>query len=183
MARFMTRCQVLRGAGLLACFAALTAPACKKSPAPAPPASASAASAPATPLDRLAAGELAVGDGEVFGLPVPSGMTVLGRAPDSALLAGEVSPDAVVRYVRDRVVVSHVEVASARTVFPAARIKDGAADRVYRIEVRPERRLTELSVRDVTPPPPPPPGLSDAERWRRAGFSPDGRALDPKRLE
>jgi hypothetical protein len=44
-------------------------------------------------------------------------------------------------------------------------------------------RATKLVLTDVTPPPPPPPGLSDAERWRRAGFSPDGRPLDLKRLE
>jgi hypothetical protein len=110
-------------------------------------------------------------------------MAVLGRAPDSALLIGEVAPEAVANYVRDRVIVSHVEVAAGRTVFPRARIKDGPADRVFRIEVLREYRSTKLVVTDVTPPPPPPPGLSDAERWRRAGFSADGRALDPKRLE
>jgi hypothetical protein len=32
-------------------------------------------------------------------------------------------------------------------------------------------------------PPPPPPGLTDAERWRAAGLTPDGRPLDPKKLE
>jgi hypothetical protein len=155
---------------------------CRKAPAPAEQAAPSAAPAP-PPADRLAPGELAVGDGDVFGLPIPRGMTVLGRAPDSALLIGEVTPEAVASYVRDRVVVSHVEVAAGRTVFPRARIKDGPADRVFRIDVMQEYRSTKLLVTDVTPPPPPAPGLSDAERWRRAGFSPDGRALDPKRLE
>jgi hypothetical protein len=38
-------------------------------------------------------------------------------------------------------------------------------------------------IKDVTPPPPPPPGLSDAERWRAAGLTPDGRPLDPKQFE
>jgi hypothetical protein len=155
---------------------------CQKTAAPVEETAASAATAP-VPADRLAPGELAVGDGDVFGLPVPRGMVVLGRAPDSALLIGEVTPEAVANYVRDRVVVSHVEVAAGRTVFPRARIKDGPADRVFRIDVVQEYRSTKLLVTDVTPPPPPAPGLSDAERWRRAGFSADGRALDPKRLE
>jgi hypothetical protein len=68
-------------------------------------------------------------------------------------------------------------------VFPAARIKDGLPDRIYRIDVLPEFRSTRLVLTDVTPPPPPAPGLSDRERWRRAGFSPDGRPLKPKQLE
>jgi hypothetical protein len=38
-------------------------------------------------------------------------------------------------------------------------------------------------IKDVTPPPPPPPGLTDAERWRAAGLTPDGHPLDPKKLE
>jgi hypothetical protein len=165
------------GVGLLA-----SAGGCRKAPAPVEQTAPSAAPA-RLPADRLAPGELAVGDGDVFGLPVPRGMVVLGRAPDSALLIGEVTPEAVANYVRDRVVVSHVEVAAGRTVFPRARIKDGPADRVFRIDVVQEYRSTKLFVTDVTPPPPPAPGLSDAERWRRAGFSADGRALDPKRLE
>jgi hypothetical protein len=136
----------------------------------------------AKPLDRLAPGELAVGDGDVFGLPVPREMHVLGRAKDSAILIGEVSPDALARYVRDRVVVSHVEMSPERTVFPDAKIKEGPAERLYRIELVPEYRLTRMTVKDVTPIAPKP-GLSDAERWRRAGFSPDGRPIDLKRLE
>jgi hypothetical protein len=140
------------------------------------------ASVPAPPLDRLAPGELAVGDADVFGLPVPRDMQVLGRAPDSAILIGEVSPEALSAFVRDRVIVSHVEVSPERTVFPKAAIKDGAHGRVYRIEVAPEQRLTRLTIRDITFIPPKP-GLSDAERWRRAGFSPDGRPLDLKSLE
>lgn len=156
---------------------------CKRKDAPGTelhaPSSASAAS---PPLDRLAPGELAVGEGDVFGLPVPRDMQVLGRAPDSAILIGEVSPEALSAFVRDRVVVSHVEVSPERTVFPKAAIKDGAPERVYRIEVVPEHRLTRLSIRDITLIPPKP-GLTDAERWRRAGFSPDGRPLDLKSLE
>jgi hypothetical protein len=143
---------------------------------------AATSSAPSRPLDHLAPGELAIGDSDVFGLPVPREMQVLGRAPDSAILLGEVTPEALAEFVRDRVVVSHVEVSPERTVFPNAKIKDGPPDRVFRIEVTPDRRYSRLTLRDVTPVQPKP-GLTDAERWRRAGFSPDGRPLDLKRLE
>jgi len=154
--------------------------ACKKPPPPEPDAAPSASVAP--PSDRLAPGELAAGDGNVFGLPVPRGMHVALRAPDSALVIGEVEPDLVRNYVKDRVVVSHVEVRPERTLFPTARIKDGPADRVYDIEVSRDQKLTKLHVRDTTPVVPPP-GLSDAERWRRAGFTPDGKPLNMKELE
>jgi hypothetical protein len=99
------------------------------------------------PIDRLAPGELAAGVGDVFGLPVPRGMTVVGRAPDSALLLGDVTPDAVAKYVRDYVVVSHVEMTPQGAKFPKAHIKGGPADRFFDIEVLPEMRLTRLSVR------------------------------------
>jgi hypothetical protein len=76
-----------------------------------------------------------------------------------------------------------VEIGAARTVFPAARIKGGPEGRVFNLEVLPDGPRTRLVIKDVTPPPPPPPGLSDAERWRAAGLTPDGRPLDPKQFE
>jgi hypothetical protein len=92
--------------------------------------------------------------------------------------------EAVANYVRDRVSVSHVEVGAARTIFPAARIKDGPPGRVFRIEVIGEGAGTRLLVEDVTPPPPPPvENISDSERWRRAGFSRDGKPLDMNALK
>lgn len=134
------------------------------------------------PVDRLAPGELAPGEGEVFGIPVPKGMRIVGKFKRSALLVGEVRADAVANYVRDYVETRHVEIGAARTVFPAVRVKGGAPDRAYRIEVVPNRLETRLSIRDITPPPKVQ-GLTDAERWRRAGFTPDGKPLDPKKLE
>jgi hypothetical protein len=134
------------------------------------------------PSDRLSPGELGAGDGNVFGLPVPRQMQVALRAPDSALVVGEVEPEAVRNYVKERVVVSFVEVRPDRTVFPTARIKDGPPDRVYDIDISRDQKLTKMHIRDTTPVVPPP-GLSDAERWRRAGFTPDGKPLNLKQLE
>jgi hypothetical protein len=134
------------------------------------------------PIDRLAPNELAQSSSEVFGFPLPRGMKVEQAFSDVAYSAGRVSPEAVANYVRTRVEVSHVEVAAARTVFPNARIKSGAKDRVYQLEVSPHHGGTKLVIRDVTPPVPAK-GLSEAERWRRAGMTPDGKPLDPNKLE
>jgi hypothetical protein len=132
----------------------------------------------AKPLDRLAPGELAPGKHHVFGLEVPTGMTVRGQFLDVAYLHGNVAPEALANYVRERVVVAHVEIGAARTVFPNARIKKGPADRFFQIEVIASGRNTELVVKDVTPRPKPPEQLSDDERWRRAGRRPDGKPFD-----
>ena len=141
-------------------------------------------SSAAPPLDRLAAGELPPGRDALFGLIIPRGMAVQGQFKDSALAFGAMDSEAVANYVRDRVSVSHVEVGAARTIFPAARIKDGPPGRVFRIEVIGEGAGTRLLVEDVTPPPPrPAENISDSERWRRAGFSRDGKPLDMNALK
>jgi hypothetical protein len=164
------------------CAALLALAACRGKPKTEPRAAPSA-SAEQKPLDHLATDELAPSKLEVWGFPVPVGMEVESRLPDRAYLRGRIPPEALSNYVRQQVVVSHVEVGAARTVFPSARIKAGPADRFFNLEVLPDSSGTRLAIKDVTPPPPPPPGLSDAERWRAAGLGPDGRPLDPKKLE
>ena len=101
---------------------------------------------------------------------------------DAAYLVGDVTPEALANYVRQRVEVSHVEIGVARTVFPKARIKAGAKDRVYELEVMSERLATKLVIRDVTPAEPIK-GLTEEERWRKAGMTPQGQPLDLKKLE
>jgi len=142
-----------------------------------------AASASALPLDHLAPDELAPGKLEVYGFPVPRGMEIETRLGDRAYVRGRVSPEALANYVREHVSVSHVEIGAARTVFPMAHIKNGPSDRYYTLEVFADGPSTRLVIKDTTPPPPPPPGLTDAERWRAAGFTPDGHPLDPSKLE
>jgi len=134
------------------------------------------------PIDRLAPDELAAGNAEVFGFAVPREMQVEHRYKEATHLIGPVKPDALANYVRERVVVSHVEIGAGRTIFPDARIKAGAPDRVYELDVIPEPGVTRLIIRETTPPKVQP-GLTDAERWRQAGLSPEGRPLDPKAFE
>jgi hypothetical protein len=132
------------------------------------------------PVDRLLPGELSPGDGNVFGLAVPSGMSIKGAFEQVAYLEGNVPPESLANYVRDRVDVEHVEIGVARTVFPNARIRGGAADRSYEIEVvAGNASPTRLVVKDVTPHGANgPPTMTDEERWRQAGRRPDGKPLD-----
>jgi hypothetical protein len=134
------------------------------------------------PVDRLTPGELAEGKVDAFGLTLPREMTLERRFPDAVHAVGPIPAESVANYVRQRVEVAHVELGAARTVFPKARIKGSKPDRQYRIEVVAGGAQTRLLVKDITPPPSTH-GLSEAERWRRAGLSPDGKPLDPKRLQ
>lgn len=157
--------------------------ACKHSSAPKVEKPAPSASV-ARPVDHLAPGELPPGRDALFGLVIPRGMTVQGQFKDSALAFGALDSEAVANYVRDRVNVSHVEIGAARTIFPAAHIKDGPDGRIFRIEVIGEGGGTRLMVEDVTPPPPAPrENISDEERWRRAGFTRDGKPTNMNALK
>jgi hypothetical protein len=152
--------------------------ACQSDVKPRPPPPAVSAVTSQKPLDRLAPGELSPGTARAFGLEVPDGMLVRGQFYDVAYLHGRVAPDALANYVRERVVVDHVEIGAARTVFPYARIKKGPADRFFQIEVIAGNGLTELVIQDVTPRPKLPAPTSNEESWRRAGRRPDGRPFD-----
>ena len=163
---------------LLVCLCSLPACRSKARPAEQAPVASVAAPTSAAPVDRLAPDELAPGNSLVFGFEVPRGMTVRGAFDDVAYLEGDVAPEAVANYVRDRVEVEHVEIGAARTVFPQARIKAGPPDRYYQFDVvASSPRYTNLSIRDVTPRPPNPPGMTEVDRWRQAGRGPDGKPI------
>jgi hypothetical protein len=141
----------------------------------------SALARPKTP-DRLAPGELAEGEHDLYGLRIPATMKLEGKFAEFGRALGRVRPEDLSNYVRERVDVQHVEIAAERTVFPRARIKAGDPDKVYRIEVIPQGKGSRLLVRDITKPEAPK-GLSQSEMRRRAGLTPDGRQLDPKSME
>ena len=144
-----------------------------------PPEGSGTAAASAKPVDRLEPGELAPGNTVVFGFRLPRDLTLERRFPDAAHAVGRVRPEHVANYVRQQVVVQHVEVGAGRTVFPRVRIKGGDAKKMYRIEVIADGAETKLVIRDVTPPPTVQ-GLTEAERWRQAGRTPDGKLINPK---
>jgi len=145
-------------------------------------AAASASAKPKTP-DRLMPGELAEGKADLFGLRLPQKMQLEAKFPTSALASGPVEPSRIVDYVKKRITVRHVELAGPRTVFDKALIKNGDPKQLFRIEVIPGRH-SKLVVELLNPPrPPAAKGLSEAERWRQVGLTPDGKQLNPKDLE
>jgi hypothetical protein len=156
--------------------------ACDKDAA-APTASPSASAKPKTP-DRLLPGELAEGDGDLFGLRLPKEMRLEARFPTSAHATGLVEANKLVDYVKRRILVRHVELAGSRTVFDKARIKGTHQKQLFRIEIIPKGRRSKLAIELLNPAKPPAEkGLSEAERWRRVGLTPDGKQLNPKQLE
>src|SRR5258708_2301611 len=70
------------------------------------------------PLDRLAPDELAAGSASAFGFPIPARMVVDRFFPDAVHASGQVTPEALLEYVRERVLVEHIEVGGRHDVFP-----------------------------------------------------------------
>jgi hypothetical protein len=155
-----------------ACAVFLACNSAAEAPAPRP-----AASQGRKPPDRLAPGELGPGKVKVFGFVAPRQMRLERRFPDAAHFVGQARPEAVANYVRERVAVERVEMGAGRTVFPRVAIKGGPEGHVFRIEVVSDTPNTRLVIRDITRPPTTP-GLSEAERWKKAGLRPDGTQID-----
>ena len=148
----------------------------KNSPLPAPAASTSAAPT----VDRLLPGELSEGTARALGLAVPREMHLERVFDDSAVARGHVDPEPLANYVRRRVDVATVEIGAARTLFPKAHVRGQPDAKLVRIEVVRDNDSSLLIVHDITPHPVVP-GLSDDERWRKAGVIP-GQPLDPNAL-
>jgi hypothetical protein len=108
-------------------------------------------------------------------------MRIRARFSDAVFAVGDIPAERLSNYVRARVLAGSVETGPTKTVFARATLKD-APQRMLRIEVVARAHVSELVVRDETRPPPEQ-GLSVEERWRRNGLTPDGKVIDPTRLE
>ncbi len=137
----------------------------------------SASAAARVPVDRLGPGELAPGNDVVFGLPIPRRMRLDQRFEDVAYVSGKVRREQLSNYVRKRVSVAHVEVGAARTVFPAARINGDTTRRTYRIEIMRDGIGARMVIKDLSKPQAVK-GLTQPERWKRAGMTPQGELID-----
>jgi hypothetical protein len=131
-------------------------------------------------IDRLLPGELAEGKQRALGLALPRDMRLERLFDDSAEARGRVPAQALAEYVRKRVDAPNVQLGLARTVFPRAHPSGAPAERLVRIEIFQDLDATVLLLRDITPPAVPS-GLSEDERWRKAGVLP-GKPFDPNAL-
>lgn len=103
-------------------------------------------------------------------------MRVERRYADSVHLVGTVSPTALTAYVRAHAATGPAELIGSRKVFAKIRIRGGDPSRLYNIEIDDSGAARRLIVSDVTPAPMEP-GLSVEERWKRAGYNPDGTPI------
>lgn len=151
--------------------------ACKRKPPPPP--------APPPPVDQLAPNEIVEGTDKAFALPLPRHTRVTGRFDTSVTARSPLKPEDLANFVRARVKEGNVVAGGAATTFEDV-VVPAEPQRRLTIEVR-KTTLTgdarsEMTVRDTTPPPVEP-GLTDEQRWNKAGFDPNGNVLDPKNTE
>lgn len=141
------------------------------------------ASATAAPIDHLAPGELLEGTDKAFGMVLPRGMRVVHGFDDLIVASGSPPADKVTNYVRARVKDGKITVGARATVFDHVRTP-AAPDLELSIKVEPADGMegTRVEVRKLTMPKAPE-LPNDEERWRAAGLRPDGRPLDPKKLQ
>ena len=144
-------------------------------------AAAASASAGKPPVDRLSPGELSASADVAFGIPVPRGMELTHKFHDVAYIEGRVPQDALVDYVKQRVAAKRVELAENAVIFPRVSVNGQPDNRLYDIEVWSQHGRSRLTIRDVTPVPARQ-GLSEAQRWERAGLSPTGELLNKDAL-
>jgi hypothetical protein len=155
----------------------LLACACTRDP-PAPPRPIPTPIASTQAVDRLLPGELSEGKKQAFGLVLPRDMVVERVFDDSVVARGRVPSLGLADYIRKRVETSTIEIGDARTLFGKAHVVGQPANKLVRIEIVTEVASTTLVVHDVTPPVVVP-GLSEDERWKKAG-APRGPSGDPQ---
>lgn len=138
-------------------------------------------SAPAA-VDRLAPGELVDGPLRAFDVKLPQGMQIREAFGTVIYAWGPVDPMRLANYLRAQVKGGSISVGAAATVFDQVTVSaDTKRILRLRVDAAGQGRAAHLEVRDVTPPPPQP-AADDAERWKRAGLTPDGKLLDPAHL-
>lgn len=162
---------------LVVLVAVVGAAACKDKPPPPPPEPA--------PVDHLAPNEAVEGTEKAFALPLPRHATVTGRFDTSVTVRSTLTPEDLANFVRARVTEGKVVAGGAATRFEGVVVPADPKRRLT-IEVR-RTTLTgdarsEMTVQDATPPPVEP-GLTDEQRWKKAGMDPNGGLLDPKNTQ
>ncbi len=147
-----------------------------------PPGGATAPVATAPPLDHLAQGELVEGTEQAFGLTLPSGVHVESSDLGDVRAVGLVTLHSFVKYLRTHVQESNLDEGDQYADLHKVKLH-GKPGELYEMHLSPAGfRGTMLLVQDVTskamPDLP-----NEAERWKAAGLTPNGKILDPTHLD
>jgi hypothetical protein len=126
-----------------------------------------------TPVDTTKPGEIAEGKEQAFGLVLPRDMRITTRIGDTVMTVGRLPFEHVANYVRERVDALQVNIGPSRTQFKNAVVRADNS-KVVEVEVVVVRDGVQIVVQNLTREPAEP-GLSDEERWRRAGLGPNGK--------
>jgi hypothetical protein len=168
--RLIFTAAVFLTAGVSACSS------CKRTDSPPPP---------EKPVDRLGPNEVVEGKERAFGLPLPRDIHVKARFATAVHAQSPLTPEEVTNFVRARVkdgsVVSGTSVTTLMHVVPVADPKKQLTIDVRTVRLADGMR-SEIVVRDTTPPPDEP-GLTNEQRWEKAGLTPTGKIADPKHLQ
>lgn len=100
---------------------------------------------------------------------------------DVAYISGDVPSTTVLEYLRQHMELGTGEMPPGKMVFRDVTIKGASDAKRYYVELSQRGTRSELVIRDVTRPPAPA-GLSERERWERAGIAPDGKLLNQDQL-
>jgi hypothetical protein len=153
---------------------------CKRKDAPSPPAPRLTDSN----ADHLAKGEIPEGKERAFTLPLPLHSTIKARFTDSVHVASAHTLEELASFTRARVKDGSASSGASETRFENV-VAKGDPTRKLTIEIRSApisgEFRSQMVVSDVTPLPVNP-SETDADRWRKAGMTPDGQLLDPKHM-
>lgn len=137
------------------------------------------------PVDHLAPEEVVEGKENAFGLPLPRASTVQARFDNSVHVTSTLSLQELEKYVEER-----VKDGTRNKTDRVMHFKDVTAlvDATHHLDIEVRRGRSaalvpsEMIITDVTPPPFDP-TLSNEDRWKKVGLTPDGKLIDPKHLE
>jgi hypothetical protein len=145
----------------------------------------SSSPAPEKPADRLAPFEIVEGKEAAFGVQLPRDARVKARFEKTVHTQTPFTREALTAYLRARVkdgnVIEGATMTSLVDVAPAA-----DPQKRLTIDVRSLRLAdgtqSEAVIRDATKAPAEP-GLSNEQRWQKAGLTTTGKVADPRHLE
>jgi hypothetical protein len=137
------------------------------------------------PPDHLAPNEVVEGKERAFGLPLPRLVQVKARFEKTVHVLSPLTPEELTNFVRARVKDGKViPGTSVTTLFEVVPLGD--TTKQLTIDVRTvhsaDGTRSEMVVRDTTPPPVEP-GLTNEQRWEKAGLTTTGRIADPTHLQ